>query len=32
MCSNKKLMHYKVIDLFELYNFYINFIYIRFQM
>ncbi|PWZ41264.1 hypothetical protein Zm00014a_020687 [Zea mays] len=29
---NKKLMYYKVIDLFKLYNFHINFIFIRFQM
>jgi hypothetical protein len=25
-------MYYKVIDLFELYNFHINFIFIRFYM
>jgi hypothetical protein len=26
------VMYYKVIDLFELYNFHINFIFIRFHM
>jgi hypothetical protein len=25
---NKNMMYYKVIDLFKLYNFYINFIFI----
>jgi hypothetical protein len=32
MCLNKNVMYYKVIDLFELYNFHINFIFIRFHM
>jgi hypothetical protein len=26
------VMYYKVIDLFELYNFHLNFIFIRFRM
>ncbi|PWZ11958.1 hypothetical protein Zm00014a_037858 [Zea mays] len=26
------MMYYKVIDLFKLYNFHINFIFIRFHM
>jgi hypothetical protein len=29
MCLNKKMMYYKVIDLFELYNFHIIFIIIQ---
>jgi hypothetical protein len=29
MCSKKNVMYYKVVDLFELYDFYINFIFIR---
>jgi hypothetical protein len=28
----QKMMYYKVLDLFELYNFHINFIFIRFHM
>jgi hypothetical protein len=28
MCSNKKVMYYKVVDFFELYDFYINFTFI----
>jgi hypothetical protein len=32
ICLNKKIMYYKVIDLFKLYNFHINFIFIRFHM
>jgi hypothetical protein len=27
MCLNKNVTYYKVIDLFELYNFHINFIF-----
>jgi hypothetical protein len=30
MCLNKIVICYKVIDLFEFYNFHINFIFIRF--
>ncbi|PWZ13465.1 hypothetical protein Zm00014a_004662 [Zea mays] len=26
------MMYYKIIDLFKLYNFHINFIFIRFHM
>jgi hypothetical protein len=32
MCLNKNVLYYKVIDLFELYNFHINFIFIQFHM
>jgi hypothetical protein len=32
MCSNKKVMYYKVVDLFKLYNFNINFIFIQVHM
>jgi hypothetical protein len=32
MYLNKNVLYYKVIDLFEFYNFYINFIFIRFHM
>jgi hypothetical protein len=28
ICLNKKLMYCKIIDLFKLYNFHINFIFI----
>jgi hypothetical protein len=28
ICLNKNTMYYKVINLFDLYNFYINFIFI----
>jgi hypothetical protein len=29
MCLNKNVMYYKFVDLFEQYNFHINFIFIR---
>jgi hypothetical protein len=32
MCSNKNLIYYKVLGLFQLYDFNINFIFIRVHM
>jgi hypothetical protein len=32
MCSNKNMMYYKGVNLFELYDFHINFVFIRVHM
>jgi hypothetical protein len=32
MCSKKILKYYKVVDLFDLYDFHVNFIFIRDHM
>ena len=32
MISNKNFINYKVLDLVELYNFYINFIFIQLHL
>jgi hypothetical protein len=32
MCSNKNVMYYKVVDIFEIYDIHENFIFIRVHM